>query len=169
MDIQRSILIVALAVVSYLMVLQWNKDYGQPVMPTAQTTTSTPASTLPDTTAAGQASADVPPASTEGAVVPQASVSTNTTLINVKTDVLTLAIDPLGGDVVQLSLPKFPRSLQYKDVPFQLFDNGNERTYLAQSGLTGANGPDARSTGRPLYSSEANSYSLNEGKRPVGG
>lgn len=30
MDIQRSILIVALAVVSYLLVLQWNKDYGQP-------------------------------------------------------------------------------------------------------------------------------------------
>ena len=30
-------------------------------------------------------------------------------------------------------------------MPFQLFDNGNERTYLAQSGLTGANGPDARS------------------------
>ena len=49
-------------------------------------------------------------------------------------------------------------------MPFQLFDNGNERIYLAQSGLTGANGPDARSTGRPLYSSEASSYSLNEGK-----
>ncbi len=165
MDIQRSILIVALAVVSYLMVLQWNKDYGQPVMPTAQTTTSAPAGNLPDTTAAaGQASADVPPASSEGNVVPQAAVNTNTALINVKTDVLNLAIDPLGGDVVQLSLPKFPRSLQYKDVPFQLFDNGNERTYLAQSGLTGANGPDARSTGRPLYSSEASTYSLYDGK-----
>ena len=72
MDIQRSILLVALAIVSYLMVLQWNKDYGQPVMPTAQTTTSAPAGNLPDTTAAaGQASADVPPASSEGSVVPQ--------------------------------------------------------------------------------------------------
>ena len=33
MDIQRSILIVALAVVSYLMVLQWNEDYGQAALP----------------------------------------------------------------------------------------------------------------------------------------
>lgn len=29
MDIQRTILLVALAVVSYMMVLQWNQDYGQ--------------------------------------------------------------------------------------------------------------------------------------------
>lgn len=29
MDIQRSILLVGLAVVSYLLVLQWNQDYGQ--------------------------------------------------------------------------------------------------------------------------------------------
>ena len=164
MDIQRSILIVALAVVSYLMVLQWNKDYGQPVMPTAQTTTSAPAGNLPDTTAAaGQASADVPPASSEGSVVPQTAVNTNTALINVKTDVLNLAIDPLGGDVVQLSLPKFPRSLQYKDVPFQLFDNGGERTYLAQSGLIGTNAPD-KSSGRALWSSAQRSYAMADGQ-----
>ena len=31
------------------------------------------------------------------------------------------------------------------DVPFQLFDNGNERTYLAQSGLIGPNAPDKSS------------------------
>ncbi len=41
MDIQRSILIVALAIVSYLMVLQWNQDYGQPQMP------SPPAAAMP--------------------------------------------------------------------------------------------------------------------------
>ena len=34
MDIQRSILLVALAIVSYLMVLQWNEDYGQAALPT---------------------------------------------------------------------------------------------------------------------------------------
>ena len=43
MDIQRSILLVALAIVSYLMVLQWNEDYGHPVMTPAQSSISAPA------------------------------------------------------------------------------------------------------------------------------
>ena len=33
MKIHRSIPIVALAIVSYLMVLQWNEDYGQAELP----------------------------------------------------------------------------------------------------------------------------------------
>lgn len=48
MDIQRSILIVALAVVSYLLVLQWNKDYGQPELPAASASMNTTQG-LPDT------------------------------------------------------------------------------------------------------------------------
>ncbi len=38
MDIQRSILLVALAIVSYLMVLQWNEDYGQAAIPATTST-----------------------------------------------------------------------------------------------------------------------------------
>ncbi len=34
MDIKRTILIVALAIVSYVMVLKWNQDYGQAALPT---------------------------------------------------------------------------------------------------------------------------------------
>jgi len=51
MDIQRSILIVALAVVSYLLVLQWNKDYGQPELPAASASMNTTQG-LPDTPSA---------------------------------------------------------------------------------------------------------------------
>ena len=85
-------------------------------------------------------------------------------LIRVRTDVLEVAIDPRGGDIVQLKLPKFPRRQDHPEVPFQLFDNGSERLYLAQSGLTGANGPDARASGRPLYASEQRSYRLADGQ-----
>ncbi|MCE6982879.1 YidC/Oxa1 family membrane protein insertase, partial [Pseudomonas frederiksbergensis] len=85
-------------------------------------------------------------------------------LIRVKTDVLDLAIDPNGGDVAQLMLPKYPRRQDHPDIPFQLFDNGGERTYLAQSGLTGVNGPDARSSGRPLYAADQKSYQLADGQ-----
>ncbi len=50
------------------------------------------------------------------------------------------------------------------DVPFQLFDNGNERTYLAQSGLTGVDGPDARAAGRPVFSTDKKTYELAPGQ-----
>ncbi|MGP0170368.1 membrane protein insertase YidC [Pseudomonas sp. NCHU5208] len=169
MDIQRSILIVALAVVSYLMVLQWNQDYGQAALP-AQTQAQTQSSSAatpdlpdaPNNAAAG--SDDIPTAVAEpsaAAVAPTKASSDE--LIHVKTDVLELAIDPRGGDIVQLRLPQYPRRQDRPDVPFQLFDNGSERTYLAQSGLIGQDAPD-KSSGRALWSSEKHNYQLAEGQ-----
>ena len=40
MDIKRPLLIAALAIVSYTLVFQWNKDYGQADLPTAKMQTS---------------------------------------------------------------------------------------------------------------------------------
>ncbi|WP_027896321.1 membrane protein insertase YidC [Zestomonas thermotolerans] len=165
MDIKRSILIVALAIVSYLIVLQWNQDYGQAALPPSSTANASMPS-LPEGSSAAQNDADVPTAQGEAdvglATAPSAPASHQ--LIRVKTDVLELAIDPRGGDVVQLHLPKYPRRQDRPDVPFQLFDNGNERLYLAQSGLTGRNGPDARPVGRPLYASAQQEYQLADGQ-----
>lgn len=165
MDIQRSILIVALAVVSYLMVLQWNQDYGQAALP-AQTQSSTAATPgLPDAPSTAAASGDdIPSTVADPSAAAVASTTANSDeLIRVKTDVLELAIDPRGGDVVQLRLPQYPRRQDRPDVPFQLFDNGTERTYLAQSGLIGQNAPDSSSR-RALWSSEKKSYELAEGQ-----
>ncbi|WP_085676556.1 MULTISPECIES: membrane protein insertase YidC [unclassified Pseudomonas] len=167
MDIKRTILIVALAIVSYVMVLKWNEDYGQAALPTQNTAASTPAPALPDGVPAGNASADVPSANAESSPAELAPVAVSKDLIRVKTDVLDLAIDPVGGDIVQLNLPQYPRRQDHPDIPFQLFDNGGERVYLAQSGLTGANGPDARSSGRPLYAAEQKSYQLADGQEQL--
>jgi YidC/Oxa1 family membrane protein insertase len=169
MDIKRTILIVALAIVSYVMVLKWNQDYGQAALPTQNVAANTNTSALPDTSSGTQASAnaDVPSATGEVAAPVDTPVAVSKDLIQVKTDVLNLEIDPVGGDVVQLRLPLYPRRQDHPDVPFQLFDNGGERTFLAQSGLTGANGPDARSTGRPVYASVQKSYQLVDGQNDL--
>ncbi|CAD5107093.1 membrane protein insertase YidC [Zestomonas carbonaria] len=168
MDIKRSILIVALAIVSYLMVLQWNQDYGQAALPPTSNAATASAPALPEGSTTSQNDADVPVPATQGeadASLPSVSaVAANSQLIQVKTDVLDLAIDPRGGDVVQLTLPQYPRRQDRPDVPFQLFDNGGERLYLAQSGLTGNNGPDARPSGRPLYASAQRAYQLADGQ-----
>ena len=165
MDIQRSILLVALAIVSYLMVLQWNEDYGQAALPaTATATVGGPqTAALPDTPGSSANTDDVPTATSEAAPQLAAPAAVSDELIRVKTDVLELAIDPKGGDIVQLTLPQYPRRQDRPDVPFQLFDNGGERTYLAQSGLIGSNAPD-KTSGRALWNSDKRSYELAEGQ-----
>jgi len=167
MDIKRTILIVALAVVSYVMVLKWNQDYGQAALPTQNVAASSnTASALPDTVSGNNASnsADVPSATADNSTPTETPVAASKDLINVKTDVLDIAIDPQGGDIAQLRLPLYPRRQDHPDVPFQLFDNGNERTYLAQSGLTGVDGPDARPAGRPVFSAEKKTFELAPGQ-----
>ncbi|OBY88094.1 membrane protein insertase YidC [Pseudomonas sp. AU11447] len=167
MDIKRSILFVALAIVSYALVLQWNKDYGQPELP-AQTATFNQTEGLPDTSvpAGNAANADVPTTQNAQASLPneQKPAVASEQLIRVKTDVLDLTIDPRGGDVIKLGLTQYPLRQDRPDVPFPLFERDNQRTYLAQSGLTGANGPDAAASGRPLYASAKPVYELADGQ-----
>ncbi len=164
MDIKRSILLVSLAVVAYLMVLQWNQDYGQAALPTetAQSQPGVPA--LPESPSASSEGGveDVPAVAGQQQASAMPSSAPSTQLVRVRTDVLDLAIDPRGGDIVELHLPQFPRRQDRPDVPFQLFERSGERTYEAQSGLIG-DGPD-KASGRPQYSSEKTDYQLSEGQ-----
>lgn len=163
MDIQRSILLVALAIVSYLMVLQWNEDYGQAALPTQSSAVASNSNPdLPDAPAVASSNDDIPAANSEQAQ-PESTAAVSDQLIRVKTDVLDLAIDPRGGDIVQLTLPAYPRRQDRPEIPFQLFDNGGERLYLAQSGLIGSNAPD-KSSGRALWSSAQQQYQLADGQ-----
>lgn len=162
MDVQRVILIAALALVSYLMVLQWNEDYGPAVQPAQQVTSSSAytsdsvpaASELPQATDT-TASADIP---RTGAVAATEKTAANR-LIKVSTDVLELLIDPRGGDIIQAALPMHKAAL-HSDQPFILLEQNANRTYVAQSGLIGPDGPDARAAGRPLYTSAQTEYTL---------
>jgi len=168
MDIKRSILLVALAVVAYLLVLQWNQDYGQAALPaeTSQTQSSA-VPLLPDTPSAPAADNgthdDLPAVAgqEQASALPSTSASSEE-LIRVRTDVLDVAIDPRGGDIVELHLPQYPRRQDRPDVPFQLFERSGQRLYVAQSGLIG-DGPD-QASGRPLYSSAQRQYQLAEGE-----
>lgn len=174
MDIQRTILLVALAVVSYMMVLQWNQDYGQAPV-TAATTQSSAVNQNASSnnqaitnTASAANNDDLPVAINEFAQDPTlANNVINNDLIYVQTDVLQLAIDPNGGDIVELKLSQYPLNASHPDIPLQLFENSNERVYVAQSGLVGTNGPDARTSGRPLYSVTQQNFSLEDGQEQL--
>jgi len=171
MNMQRNILIAALLVITYLMVLQWNNDFMQQDLPPAAETSVAPIgnSDLPTETAplANGDNSDVPqPIDANG----EASVSAadlpakqNDSLIQVATDSLNVTINPIGGDIVSLSLPKYPARKDRPDLPFQLMEQSSNRLYVAQSGLTGRQGPDS-SQGRARYTSEQSSYQLSEGQ-----
>lgn len=173
MDIQRNILIVGLLVVSYLLFLSWQQDYAQsttlPVQPVADAgSTPTPATNTAGTPVSGAATGDLAGLAPAGAApvapadLPAANATTSATRIHVRTDVYRIAIDLQGGDIVSLELPRYPESLSRQDVPVQLMiDQG--RTYLAQSGLVSAQGPDLPDGSRALYAADATLFEMAEG------
>jgi len=160
MDVKRVILFAALALISYVLVLQWNEDYGtKPPAPQAQTSVSAYSdqngSELPAAEAgSGEVSADIPASA-------NAESQTKSQLINVSTDVLNVVIDSKGGDIIQVSLPQY-KVTAGSEQPFVLLEQNSNRTYVSQSGLVGANGPDAAKSGRPNYSVAANAYDLGD-------
>ena len=157
MESQRSFLIIGLALVSFLLWQSWQKDYGpQPVVPVEQQQTQETSQGVPSFNE--NASEDVPSSDSVPAAQPIAAAQSSNRIIEVKTDTLDLRIDLLGGDVVSADLLKFPVE-QGSDIPYSLLRSGNG-LYVAQSGLIGAQGPDASSSGRPVYNAQSEFYEM---------
>lgn len=97
--------------------------------------------------------------------VEKSSASTN--LIQVSTDTLLVTINPLGGDIVGVSLRKHLSRIDTPDIPFVLLENSEQHTYIAQSGLIGQNGTDTSLQDRPLFHSAKNHYALQDGEDQV--
>ena len=176
MDAQRIVLILSLAVVSYLLLQAWNEDYGQPVPVTpvsleqrdtseklAATGIQTEIVTDLPTAISAQATKDVP---TTAETLPAVSKAVNNR-ITVNTDVLSLQIDPVGGDIIYAALRAYPRLINQPKDPFVLLEQNSERTYIAQSGLIGTNGPDANPAGRPLFQTKQANYVLENGQNEL--
>ena len=166
-EIQRIVLLVALAATAYLMVLAWNEDYNKtpelPSVSAAPSVSDAPAAAAP---AQAPATSDVPdasllaPASEAGTeAAPAAPSGSDDRLVRVDTRALSVWIDRLGGDIVRVQLPGFPQTISQPDRPVTLLDNGQGHVYTAQSGLIGKDGPDARAE-RPLYDAPARTLEL---------
>jgi len=114
MDLQRSLLIGAIAVLSFMLLTKW-VDF-QDARDSAQTQESTRLissdSTTPElpSTASSDTEEDLPTLVDNAEPVTRAvdPVSTNSgRIIQIHTDVLQLAIDLEGGDIIELDLPKY--------------------------------------------------------------
>ncbi|MBL8200977.1 MAG: membrane protein insertase YidC [Chromatiales bacterium] len=151
MDNLRIFLWVGLLMLIWLTVQTWQTTFA-PKPAGISTTTATPAAPGAAATAPVQAPPELPalaegqapgtpalaPAATAEPVVPA------TTLIRVRTDVLDLAIDARGGNIVDAKLPTYPVHKDQPNVPVELLSPEPSRFFAFQGGLRAAGGqPEA--------------------------
>ena len=162
MDWQRYTLVGGIAAVLLALIYQWNAFQEQHTPARDQKTVvnhqAAPGTeTLPNSqTQTGADSGELPDGS-----IPEVGTSNQPKLISVKTDTLSLLIDPNGGDIVKVALRKFYEEIDTPDRPLILLNQTRSHTYVARSGLVGGKG--ACSAGRPVFSSDASEYAMQEG------
>lgn len=152
MNSNRSLLVIGLLLVSFLLYKQWQTDFNRPAVATTEQTQ---------------------PANTQTADVPNASnnvttINTETTkgkTIVIESDVLRLTIDTLGGDVIDSDLLKYNAQL-HSDTPFILLQDNDKHIYVAQSGLVGKDGIDTPA-GRAQYHIEGDKFVLANGQDEI--
>jgi YidC/Oxa1 family membrane protein insertase len=157
MNFIRLGLYTALALVTYLMLLQWQEDYPQTIEQASDIDAVTQSqlpkmaqNDVPAVTAltAGEpvVSGDVP--SLPGQPRAEQTTAAPETLVKVTTDTFVLSINTVGGDIEYLALPKYLKALEPNSDPFVILSNAEGQTYTAPSGLIGRDGIDSDSRAR---------------------
>jgi YidC/Oxa1 family membrane protein insertase len=149
----RPMLFMGLLVLSYLMWIQWQKDYGPKPAPASQQSTSAqtgfdplpvpgqPSAALPDggDLPSPDAGSNVAQAGAETGIdnnqVAQAEMSSGQDLITVTTDVLQVEISLIGGTLVSAQLLDYPQEHGTPAIKVDLLSAGGADMFIAQSGL----------------------------------
>jgi len=163
----RPMLFMGLLVLSYLMWVEWQKDYGvkpqsQPVTEVANTTLD--ALPVPGTNATVPDAGDLPTpdaglAGSSEEDISQAVMTGSSDLLSVTTDVLDVKIDLVGGTIVSAKLLNYAVDFDVPGIKVDLFKSAGPELFIAQSGLLSrASAPNHTST----YQSDSMSYSLGE-------
>ncbi|WP_048308711.1 membrane protein insertase YidC [Halomonas sp. PR-M31] len=161
MDVKRLLLLIPLAVLAYLLVIQWNQDYGQPgEQPSSPIVSDAQRGDTQGNDEQGQESLAAPATQanepTSNAMPEEAAATNSRSLVSVVTDVFDVRIDPQGGDIVYAALLNHQYSLD-SEQPFVLLSDNNVRSYVAKSGLQ-LEGND----GRINFTPEKTSYRLDQ-------
>jgi YidC/Oxa1 family membrane protein insertase len=157
MDWQKNLLIAAIVAVLFTLVIRWN-DFQEnlPITSVSNNATTNFESDIPAPVASDVPAVNDP----EQSIASAASQPASSARIRVLTDSLDLLIDPHGGDIVRVTLPRHWAKQDTPDEAFVLLDDAH--TYALQSGLVGANGTDT-AQGRPLFSADKTEYRLEAG------
>ena len=176
MDNPRIYLWIALALLVWMNIIQWDRDHAQPAQPAA-TSANAPAATdrsAPGASAASQLPAlpsndptAPPPAATEPAAAPSvAAVNAGAPKVRVVTDVLDLDISLQGGDLLRADLPRYPKDKKPGSPPVRLLSTDDATFGVVRSGLRAADGR-AEPTHLATFTTPRNEYRLAQGDQEL--
>jgi len=173
MDNQRLILFIALSFVSLMLFQAWEEDYGQnPTQSTSPTAISQSQSDIPAPVVASgsDATGEIPVAPVAQQTSGPAVSGVDNKIegqqrLTVRTDLLNVELDTLGGDIRVVDLLAFPLDQKEPDIPFRLMSDTGAQLFVTQTGfaVNAANkgmAPDHKS----LYQSDKVHYALQEGE-----
>lgn len=165
MNWQKNIILAAIGVVIWLLIVRWSGFEGiQPVQSVADQQSQIPVQTqLPNKTVA----TSTLPSLVDEPVIKQPTAESKHQYISVKTDVIDVTLDTVGGDVVEVKLLKNLTEMAKKGgQPITLLTQSNGDLFIAESGLIGKDGTDT-SSGRPHFSSASSAYELLPGENAL--
>ncbi len=163
MDYINFILYAVLAVLTYLLLLAWQRDYPADIAKIAASQ-ARPQDTLltlgiPNTDLPSQIPREAKNSLQEG----QLEINPAPNLVTVNTDTFELTIDLNGGDIVYLALPQYLKHADIPNDPFVLLESTPTNSYISQSGLIGLDDNDSRAA----YRSNSTDYRMEESENSL--
>jgi YidC/Oxa1 family membrane protein insertase len=162
MSSTRSFLFAALVLVGFLLWQAWQQDYETKLPADGiAATTVTPAVPGVDTAEIPKPAGNAAPAAPSAVPNAPAEASEPSARVEVRTDLLRVAIDTRGGALVQADLLAYPLDPKDKTQPVRLLDDNAVSFFAAQSGLVSGSGaaPDHRAN----FVAEQKAYVLADG------
>ena len=160
MDWQKTLNLVAIGLVAWLLLIEWEQYDSEKKQEKASVESyllAPEAGDLP-VPQADDLGSELPMVMQEPMV--ELTAQGGDRLVVVNTDVLQVTIDTLGGDIVEVQLLQhFTAMPDDNGAPFTLLNRSADSLYVAQSGLIGENGTDT-AEGRPEFSTASSSYNI---------
>ncbi|MBK7901502.1 MAG: membrane protein insertase YidC [Proteobacteria bacterium] len=177
MDNPRLFLWIGLALLAWMNIIQWDRDYGAQSAATTATTASSATSPVAAPAAPGAASSSLPempsatvPAAATPAAATQApatsAVAAAAPSIRVVTDVIDMDISLQGGDLLRADLLQYPRDKKPGSPAVRLLSTDDATYGVVRSGLRAADGR-AEPTHLALYTAPASEFRLAPGAQEL--
>ena len=166
MDFQRSMLIIALSLVLFMIWQTWQFEHQppKPVVEKVQGTGTTANPTVPS-----ENIVNVPQEKSTIPTISSQDINDYQETIDVETDVYKLKIAKTGGKIVKLELKNYPVDIENKDKLFSLLQTKTQPFYIVENGIVGVKGGDKSffPNENAKFNSENSEYRLSGDKLEV--
>jgi YidC/Oxa1 family membrane protein insertase len=174
MDNPRLFLWIGLALLAWMNIIQWDRDFGAQSAASTATTATAPvvapaapgaaSSSLPELPAATAPAAAAPAVATQAPAT--SAVAAAAPSIRVVTDVIDMDISLQGGDLLRADLLQYPRDKKPGSPAVRLLSTDDATYGVVRSGLRAADGR-AEPTHLALYTAPASEFRLAPGAQEL--